>query len=597
MTYARLVTARLLDTDGTVVSGTPLANAFDISFLDELNGPGTGSVSLSLSEAGAAEVTPGRFVDVQVEGTSRFTFMIEGDPQYTIADEGEEAEAILTVSGRGWGALLDLTIVEPEVSLDLDLNSPWRLFSFASPSFPNAGAWTAAEELYEYLDAVSSGPRYQVATDGNPYPSPISFPVPTSPVINDNSWTPGSALPSVPGPDYVPVYWIIPNGEEESSGWSFFRNTLTITTEAVYNFAITGDNFFTLFLEGVPILGEDVDHWIWRGWKETPVNLPVGTYDVAMMLQNYGTGSPTNPAGIIMTVHTLDGNQLPNEVFLVSDDSWTAYHSETVWPGWTPGQIIDLVIDESVARGALSVLDSVSFAATTDSASNAWADVQDSSAYIPSFAAEVGSTIMSMLGKMHDEGHIDWHMQPGTAVLDVWAPSSLGGSSGVSLEVGTNLLSLVRGATTIYANALLVQYENGYVRVTDASEITARGDRIEDVYSSEAATPDEAERQGEVELANRIASGYPAIIAEVEPVDASDCPYEGFGLGETVTIPAVGGGTEAVQVLSIGLEQDDNGFAIWRCELNRRWRSVVRQNYELLRQIGGRSGYSTGTAR
>jgi hypothetical protein len=603
VTYPQLVTAYLVEDDGTtVVSGTPLANAFNATFMDELSGPGTGTISVSLSEAGSAELLPGRYVVINVDGPGdTFAFMIEGDPEYTILGEGEEAEAILTVTGRGVGALLDLAIVEPEVALGLRLDAPWRLFSFASPSFPNAGGWAAADELYEYLDGVSYGKRFQVATDGNPYPSPISFPVPTSPVINDNSWTPGDALPSVPGADYVPVYWIWPTGEEESSGWAFFRNTFTISTEGVYNFAITADNFFTLFLEGVPILGENVDHWIWRGWKEVPVHLPVGTYDIAVVVENFGTGGPTNPAGLIMTVHTVDGNQLPDTVQLVTDDSWDCFHSETVWPGWTPGQIVDKLLDEAVARGALTPLGTPTFAATTDSASNAWADVQDGSQYVPAFACDIGSTIMAALGKLKEEGHIDWHMNP-DFTLDVWTPDSLGTDSGVDLVAGTNLRSLVRGATTIYANALLVQYELGYVWVladgTDGmpDEIGDRGDRIEDIYASEAATEDEAIRQGQVELLNRIATGFPAIIAEVEPVSASDAPYEGFVLGELVTIPAVGGGTENVEVLSISLATDDEGYAKWTVELNRRWRSVVRQNYELLRDIGGRSGYGNGVA-
>lgn len=598
MTYGLLMTAQLLDTDGsTVVSGTPLANAFDLEFMDELSGPGTGSCSISLSEAGAAEMTPGRFVQILVGGTARFTFIIEGDPEYLIVGEGEEAEAVLRASGRGWAAVFDRAIVEPEVDLSLKLDSSWRVFSFASPSFPNAGAWAAPTELYEYLDGVSYGYRYQMATDGNLYPSPISFPVPTSPVINDSTWTAGDPFPSVPGADYEDVFWIWPSGQETTIGYAFFRRTLTISADGLYTFAITADNFFTLFLEGVPILGEQSDHLIWQGWKEVPVPLTTGTYTVAVVVENVDINVTPNPAGLIMTVHTLDSNQFPNDIQLVTDDAWVCDFSATVWPGWTPGQIIATLITEATSRGALSAYASSTFAATTDTASNAWSDVQDGSAYIPAFAVDVGATIMAALGKMRDEGHIEWHVQPDAIDLDVWAPDSLGGSSGVSLEAGVNLLSLVRGATDVYANALLVQWERGYVWVTDSAEITAYGDQIEDVFASEASTEDEAERQGEVELLERIASGWPAVVVEVEPTSAADAPYEAFTLGETVEVPAVGGGTENLQVLSIGATQDANGYVRWRCELNRRWRSTIRSNYELLREIGGRSGYNTGTAR
>lgn len=599
MTYPRAVTARLLDTDGsTVIGGSPLAKVFDVEFLDELSGPGTGSCAIPLSEAGSAEAVAGRYVDILVEGTSRFTFAIEGDPEYTVVGQGDELEAVVRVSGRGWGCILDQAIVHPEVDIDLDLDSPWRLFSFASPSFPNDSGWVAADELYEYLDGVDYGDRYTIGTDGLPYPAPIDFPAPTSPVVNESTWAPGETLPVPPGPDYVPVYWIWPPGEEDSIGEAFFRTTITIVDDGPYVFAVTGDNYYTLFLEGVPILGEDEDQFCWRNWKEIPVTLVAGTYQVAAIVENVPIAvGLNNPGGFIMTVHTVNGQQLPNEVFLVSDAAWDTFWSDTVWPGWTPGQIIDKVTDEATAQGALTAYDSASFTDSDDSASNAWADVQDGSPYIPSFAADVGSTIMAMLGKMKDEGHIDWHMQPGAAVLDVWSPSSLGGSSGAELQAGVNLMSLVRGATTVYANYLLVQYEKGYVIVEDTAAQTSRGDTIQDVYASEAATRDEAERQGNVELERRAAEGLPAVLVEIEPTSSADCPYEGFTLGETVEIPAVGGGTENLQVLSIGLSTDGDGFAIWRCELGRRWRSKVRQDYELLRQIGGRSGIPTGTVQ
>lgn len=592
LTYAQYVTAELYDVDGTTeVSGDVLTNALDFTFMDELSGPGTGSCALPFDDPGVTELTPGRYVRILIEDgdDGAFTFKIEGDPKFEIVGEGEEAQAVARISGRGHACVLDQVIVAPEVDLGLRLDSSWRLFSFASPSFPNAGSWAAADELYEYLDGVSEGLRYQEAADGNFYPSPIAFPVPTSRNFYDSN--------SPPGANYEPVYWIWPTGEDESSGWAFFRNTFTVSTAGVYNFAVTADNFFTLFLEGVPILGENEDHWIWRGWKEISVYLPVGTYDIAAVVENFGTGGPTNPAGFIATVHTVDANQLPNAVQLVTDDSWDCVHSEDVWPGWTPGQIIDKMIAEAVARGALTAWVGDTFSATLDSDSNAWSDVQDGSAYVPAFAVDVGNTIMSALDKLREEGHIEWHIQGDSLTLDVWTPDSLGGSSGVELVVGENLMSLERGETTIYANALLVQYELGYVWVTDAGEITAYGDRVEDIWASEAATEDEAVRQGEVELARRVATGWPAVLVTVEPGSDADAPYTGFNLGETVELPAVGGGTENLQVLSISLSTDKGGYAIWRCELNRRWRSVIRQDAELLRQIGGRSGYSQGVAR
>lgn len=595
MTYPRAITAQLIDTDGTtVVTGSPLANAFGITTKDETNGVGVGAISVPLSEAGAAEVTPGRFVDVLVGGTSRFTFQIEGDPTYREIQRDGQKEQVVTVQGRGWGSVLDQGIVYPS-NLSLDLDTAWRLFSFASPDFPNAGAWAAADELYEWLDAATyptaAAPyRAPYDKDGLRYPAPFDFPLPSSPNFYDPA--------SPPGANYVDVFWIWPTGEETSIGFAFFRRTLTITADGVYTLAITADNFFTLFLEGVPILGEQTNHNIWKYWKEVELGLPIGTYQIGVVVENTTIGAlGTNPAGLLMTVHTLDNGQLPDSATLVTDSNWVCEFATDFWPGWTPGQIIDTVIDEAVARGALTAFDSITFTATTDTATNAWADSQESSPYIPAFAAEIGSTIMSMLGKMVDEGHIDWHVQSGTLKLDAWAAGSAGSTPGVSLVAGTNLVTLERGSTNLYANALLVQWERGYVEVSDAAEITAFGSAVEDIYSSDGSTPDEGTRRGQVELTRRVEAEWPAIVVTVEPTSSADCPYEGFGLFDTITIPAVGGGTQNVRVVSISIEQDDEGYAIWRLELNRPWRAIVRETGDLLREIGGKSGNPYGVVQ
>jgi hypothetical protein len=205
---------------------------------------------------------------------------------------------------------------------------------------------------------------------------------------------------------------------------------------------------------------------------------------------------------------------------------------------------------------------------------------------IPTFSVEVGSTILSALGQMHDSGYINWHVRPGTLILDMYRarlPSSP--SSSATLAGGVNLLAYERNATAPYANALMVQWEGGYIIVEDAAAITAYGTRVEDVYSSDAPSEQEAELQGINELIRRAQSSYPALVAAVEPTSAADCPYEAFEVGEWVTVP---GGT-IVRVLSINCTQDQEGWAIWTLELNERLDVPERRTNKLLQQIGGRN--------
>lgn len=613
MTYPRAVTAQLLDYDGTVVSGTPLANAFNISFYDELNGPGRGQVSLALSDPGSADIAPGRYVNCLVNGTARFTFKIEGNPEYDIIDEGEEEAQIVTVSGRGWACVFDEAIVYPEYGRNFVLETSWRIFSFASPLYPRAGTWLDADAYAEYLEGVDTQNCYghaQIAPDGLNYPAPIGFP-----------WTTNSfnLVNGVPTANYVDTFWLRPNATDmpvwNSPGYYFFRTDLVLTEDLTpVTFTVTGDNFFTFFLEGVPILGEEIntgDHFMWQGWKEHIVYLPAGTYTVAGVVYNiswtdlgspglrtlpacpaegYDPPTPTdgNPGGL-MAAMFVEGNPLtPPTYLLTTDDDWVSAYDPITWPGWTPGEIVDQLIDEAVARGSIAVYDSYSFSAADDTDSDPWrpAIASVDRPDIPTFPIEVGSTIMGALTSLDEAGYVNWHVRPGTLILDMWRgrePSSP--TSSATLAGGVNLRSYERNATAPYANALMVQWAGGYIIVEDAAAIAAYGTRVEDIYSSDASSEDEATIQGEYELLIRAQDSYPAIVAVIEPVSAADCPYEAFEVGDYVTIP----GPEVVKCWSIQCTQDADGWAVWTCELNAKLDVPARRTDKLLQQIGGRN--------
>lgn len=630
MTYPRAMTAQLLDNTGTPVSGTPLANAFGIEFYDEENGPGRGQVSLSLSEAGSAQLFPGRYVNCLVEGTVRFTFKIEGKPQYRVIQRGEEFDQVVSISGRGWACIMDDAITYPEYDLKFMIGTTWRLFSFASPAYPGAGAWPDAVAYQEYLDGVTTMDCYghaQIAPDGIWYPAPIGFP-----------WTTNSfnLVDAVPTANYVDTFWIRPDSSVmpnyNDPGYYFFRGEFTLGGGAPITFTVTGDNFFTLFIEGVPILGEEIlngDAWIWQGWKEQTVWLPAGTYTVAAAVYNISyadlgdgaaivwpacpaesfAGGATfgSPGGLIFAAYIEgDAFSVPPTYILTSDDTWVSMYDPDTWPGWTPGEIIQKLIDEATARGAMTIYNSNTFTATDDSNSDDWRPSVASVTRpdLPTFAVEVWSTLMNALEELDAQGWINWHVQPGTWILDVErgrAPASP--TSAATFAAGVNLVAFERSATAPYANTLMVQWEGGYVVVPDAAAITAYGTAVEDGFSTDAPSEMEAILQGENELLRRAQSQYPAIVAVIEPVSTADCPYEAFEVGDYVTVPAAGGGTEVVRVLSIQATQDDDpqsgtfGFAVWTLELNAKLDVPERKTTRLLQQLGGRNQVVRGSVQ
>lgn len=605
MTYARDVTAQLIDTDGiTVISGV-LDDAFGIVFMKELNGFGTGTCSLALSDSDADDLTRGRFVQILVAGTARFTFKIEGSPQYHQIDIGEESTQILTVSGRGWGCIWEEFVVYPDGGLDVShvLDYSYRLFSFASMTFPNISGWGPAQEMYEYFDGISYGARVDSLIDpgADPddpaddvvklYPAPIGFPWPNDPK-NGNGFA--------PTPTYEPTFWVCADGapDEQSIGFHFFRGSFTLAGEQDTKFMITGDNLFTLFLNGIPILGEADDTLVWKGWKEVTLTLPAGEYVVGAVVENIDADVTYNPGGLLLAIVAVaiypgDIETTDTLALLTSSaaDLVGSFFAADEWPGYSPSQIIDVVGDEAQSRGAIPAYVGSTVAEFTDSNGNDWdsLDPDTTLEFVPTFSVRLGSTGGDVLRQLHDEGWIDWMFQGDSLTLDAFTPLSLGGASAATFTAGTNITGLERGESKPYANVLLVQYANGFTESEDLAEVIAAGGRIEDVYSTDAATVDEAQRLGRVELVRRAVDANPAVLISIEPSSAADCPFEAFDVGDNVTIPGAFAGTQVVQVLSISCEQDDEGHATWRMELNARWRSPEAEAIDLLRTIGGKT--------
>ncbi len=614
----RKVSAQLLDYDGSVMPGEPLLNAFNVNWYDEEDGPGRGGITLSLTEPGSADLLPGRYVNCMIQTAEetpqvRFTFKIEGNPQYDQIQQGEEHDQVVTVQGRGSACVFDEAIIYPEFALNFSLETTWRLFSFASALFPNGGDWGPAVELAEYLDGVIEADCYghwQLAPDGLAYPAPIGFPWNTNPF---------NLVAGVPTANYQDTWWIISDNQPDyaSTGYLFYRGEFTLAELTYVTFDVTADNFFTFFLEGVPILGENIalgNHLMWQGWKPKGIWLPAGTYTVGAAVYNVsftdlgggprvqpacpaqgydGSARDGNPAGLLANIYVAGDAVTAPTPILMTDSSWTAYYDEFFWPGWTPWQIVDQLITEATARGTMTVYGSATCTDDQDSEGLDWRpyDTTYDRPDIPQIAFETGSSIMQALITMKQKGWIHWHVRPGLPIiLDIYrARLPVAPVAVLSLAEGTNLTEYTRNATAPYANALLTQWEGGAVPVEDAAAVVAYGTKVEGSFSTNAGSPDEAELSGNYELYLRAQERFPSIVARVEPTGYADAPYQGFRTGQYVEVPDESGGTEIVRVLSIGCQQDPLGYAVWTCELNQKLDVPQRRNEQLLQQIGGKN--------
>lgn len=614
MTYPSALTAELLDVDGvTVVSGA-LNYALPPRFMDELDGCGTGEISIGFYDADVDNMDAGMFVRVYTNSIPAFTFQIEGKPAYGQIKKGGKIEEIITASGRGHMSIFEKGITAPEPLLvGVNLDTSFRHWTFASINFPNAGSWTAAVEHYEYKDGITVGLRIDSEIDPGPdpdtaaddvvklYPAPMGFPWPNAPK-NGNGFA--------PTPTYDPVYWVIagntPSLDPETIGFHFFRGGFSLAGTQSVVFHGTGDNFYKYFLDGVPIFEEQDDTVAWKQYKDVTLTLPAGFHTIGYVVENIPwEAGLANPGGalfdaIAVSIYPGDTETTLTLSLLTSGatDLVESFFSPDTWPGWTPGQILDDWTAEVMARGAIYPFGTGTYTGTLDSNGDAWASANADivGPYVPTFSQKIFNTGLDLLNDLTSGGWIHWHGQPDSFDLDAWGGASAVGvdSGAVFSEANGNIRALERGQSKPYANSLLVQYANGYVWATDTAEVTAHGSTVEAGFTSDAVSEADAVLDGLTEIQQRKSTSNEAILIEIEPRDATEAPYEGFTVGDYITIPDKHDDPILQQVLSIVPDADDDGNAFWRLEVNARWRSPEKEAEDLLRKVGGATYGSVG---
>jgi hypothetical protein len=408
------VTVRLFESDGVTEVANALDTSFNVSWIDELNGPGFGRLTIPLSETAAvAELTLHRMVRCYVGGVAAFTWVIHSRPQRREIQIGEEFQQVALVEGRGWASLLDDAIVYPPIPVlesEADLDSPFpgrdRIFSFASPDYPNDD-WPNAIKQYEYSQLQAT--RFQTIDDVE-YPAPVGMPFPNSPIY-DGLVNPGEQK----------AYWIWPTYNPFETGFGFFRGLLINPSLGQFTFSVSADNIFTLFVDGVPILGEELDEHMWQGWKEVTVTLNESRwYTVAAVVENLGTRSATNPGGFLLASYYPDIDGEPEFWGMTSNHLWTATFETNTWPGWTPGQIMDRLMVEAAERQVINGAFFWDFQWFSDSQGSLWdTDPRDGeyTPYIPWFDVRVGSSYLSVLEQLRTDGFVDWRMAGGGLML------------------------------------------------------------------------------------------------------------------------------------------------------------------------------------
>lgn len=555
-------------------------------FQDVLNDVGSGSLTLQLDDPDAALVVPGTEIRAFLFGNVVFSFPILQHPSIRYVDEAEEAGQTKSVAGQGRPQLLDLATVYPRglpgsaaTQLELTVNAQHRIYSFASPDFPNGATWTTAYQQ------VKAGTLWKpLGPDGGSWRFvPIEY---TTVISGEEDVVETVEVPAPNGWPVPDAWWIWGQADSTPLGKNFFRKEFNITSETSVAVLATADNYFTLYLDGSPILGDDEVLGGWKDYRRVDLQLTAGTHTIGIIGVNApfddGTTSDRNPAAVLMAICPIDGEgEVVLPPIVQTDGTWQCLAYPAAEPGWTPGQIMIDAIDEAQARGAIAGF-SYDFTALNDSLGNPWP-------YVPGFSVAVGASLLTMLKGLTEAGWIDWRVKPGGKLLQMFNQGAIATNTGPTYDVTGNIdTQEVMGQDFVpqvtIRNRYLVKWTEGYFEVSDAASMAQWGE-FEGFIAVDSPTEDDARVQAELVL-SQTAQPVFAVVVEIDPTDQTRFPYEAFSVGEKIRVRGPDGALTWYQVQSISIGQTDNARPTLVMELNARLNERQREEFELLDQLG-----------
>jgi len=558
--------AELWSRDGVFISS--LATQQAVRFQDALNDVGSGSLEIQLDDADAALVVPGTEIRCYLFDEVAFTFEVLQNPRIALHSEGQEAAQRKSVSGQGRSILLDKAKVYPARGVDNTVNAQHRLYTFASPDYPRKDTWGNAVSIVRagtlFLERAVAVELTTVVSGEENVVETIFVPAPNGWPIPDAEWIWGQADTTVVGNCY-------------------FRKEFFIGSEENIAIIASADNYFTLYLDGTPIIGEGEIIHSWKDYKRVDLKLTAGWHTFGMI----GTNAPwpaqyLNPSAIVAAIARLDQDgEIIEPAIIQSDATWTALPYPPQVPGWTPGEVMIDAIEEVQARGALAGF-TYDFTAENDSLGNPWPIMEG-------FSTAVGSSLLDMLTGLNEEGWVDWRVKPGGKLFQMFNQGAIAINSGISYQATGDLTTseivsqdFVPQVDVI--NRFLVKWTSGYFEIEDTASQAQWGE-YEGFMSVDGASIEDAERQAAKVLEDSANPIY-AVVCQVDPTDPDRFPYESYSVGEKVQVADPDGGLTWYQVQSITVSQTDLARVDVALELNARLNTQQREQFELLQGLG-----------
>lgn len=250
---------------------------------------------------------------------------------------------------------------------------------------------------------------------------------------------------------------------------------------------------------------------------------------------------------------------------------WASNTEETkrTFTGQTKAAILIALIDEAQDRGELATL-TYDFTADVDSAAVAWTDSED-------YSLPVGTNLLDVARQFAETGGFDFTIDFSGGGFVLGAYSAGRGTNIASttyLRVGSNCEEVGRDTRSdeLY-NYYLVKWKSGYVTVSDATSITAYGQRTKFLSLEQAQSAESATTYASAQLAltkdpqaNKTVKVYDGVNPRL---------FVDYDLGDTVSLDRFGTVTSD-KIMSIQADFDGSDFAHVVIDFN-----VVMRNNEM----------------
>ena len=499
----------------------------------ELNGFGYGEFTIDADDLDPDDLRQFDVIGCYLDSARVFSWQVEAVQRSSVSD-AEESDDAWVVSGRGIGSALSHVTVQSEHKAADDpaehiqeLAPDQRPFTFASLLYDESeAAWGAVTEV-----GTVAAETYTEQPQGWPDSSGVWVSA-ESTFDEDNGPTPNV---------------------------QYFRGTFTNPDPTIVRFYAACVGRMEVFVDGVSMLSvQGVD-----ATANAEAYLPSGEHQVAIRYKARSGHSGMVALSIgKITGYVSDVAQY--DWYARADDTWIGLSNPAQAPGWTPGRVIRLLIEEFNARAAVSdtdvgvgqfsqvaLLGISTFDDDTDSDGVAW------TARIDRYW-QMGTDLATIMEEMA-ESAIEFFVDP-DGDLKVYN-GQRGEQTEARLTVASNLTDLTHDVRYGKANAVVL-YRTRDAWGESRRQINSENPRREGFMSlGTANSHDEAERiitrTGELLL-------RPTTVTTARVISETNArPFRDFSIGDSLWcdgpgVEGSGAGEKSYRTLAINVSCDED---------------------------------------